>query len=334
MYPYLSVIIPTLNEEKFLPRLLSALAGQSRPPDEIIVADAGSVDGTVEVARKYSCRVVRGGLPARGRNEGAWAARGNVFLFLDADVLPDRTFLEKTLQEFERRRLDVATCYVAPLSERDIDSILHAFSNFYLRATQPIFPHAPGFCIFSRQEVHRAIGGFDGSLKLAEDHDYVQRASKVGRFGILSSAQIPVSVRRLDEDGRFNLSAKYFLVELRLMTGGKVQKELFDYRFGQHTASPVNGAGRGTLRLDWRERWRPFPPSWYEDFPPFYQHFQSHREEVIALIRRMQKRMTQWVGSNFTFSKEGERKRQVLSETIPDRRGQPGVDRDEMGAGG
>jgi len=73
--PRLSVIIPTLNEAGYLPLLLEALAAQTRPADEIIVADAGSVDGTAELARRRGARVVHGGTPAVGRNAGARRCR-------------------------------------------------------------------------------------------------------------------------------------------------------------------------------------------------------------------------------------------------------------------
>lgn len=55
--PHLSVIIPKLNKITNLPHLLDALAMQTRLPDEIIVADAGSKDGTAELAL---VRVVHG----------------------------------------------------------------------------------------------------------------------------------------------------------------------------------------------------------------------------------------------------------------------------------
>lgn len=68
----LSIIVPALNEEKYLPILLSQIKKQNFNSDsEIIVADAGSKDKTVEIARNYGCKIIPGGLPARGRNEGA-----------------------------------------------------------------------------------------------------------------------------------------------------------------------------------------------------------------------------------------------------------------------
>src|SRR5574341_89216 len=109
----LSVIIPTLNEAKTIPTLLDALDAQIRKPDEIIVADAGSTDGTPDVARGRGARVVRGGRPGPGRNAGARAAVGDLLFFLDADVVPRPEFFAKALGEFEVNGYAVATTLVA-----------------------------------------------------------------------------------------------------------------------------------------------------------------------------------------------------------------------------
>ena len=84
----LSIIIPTLNEEKYLPVLLESIKKQKFEGDyELIVADAGSQDKTVEIARNFGGKIVPGGLPAKGRNQGAAEARGDLFLFLKKTLL-------------------------------------------------------------------------------------------------------------------------------------------------------------------------------------------------------------------------------------------------------
>jgi len=241
----LSVIIPTLNEATNLPGLLDALSGQTRPPDEIVVADAGSVDGTAELAQQRGARVVRGGMPAVGRNAGARAAAGDVFLFFDADVLPPTDFIERALDEFTREGYAVATCPSATLDGDPADEIIIQAANLYLQVVQPISPHAPGYCILARREVHQAIGGFDESLKMSEDHDYVRRASQYGAFGVLTGARIPVSMRRLDKEGLPQLALKYLWCEMYALAGKPVRSMPFEYEFGAYQpAEPSAGAGR------------------------------------------------------------------------------------------
>lgn len=229
----LSIIIPTRNEEEYLPYLLRSIKAQTLAEYEIIVADAASTDRTREIAVEYGARVVEGGLPAKGRNLGAAAAQGEILLFLDADViLPDPWFVQKTVAEFERRKFGVATCRIKALSNKRIDKFFHTFFNYYMWVMRAALPHAPGFCIFARRDVHEAIGGFDETVTLAEDHDYVQRGSEVGKYGILKTYKIPVSVRRFERDGRFSTVAKYVLCELHMMTRGSVRHDKFNYTFG------------------------------------------------------------------------------------------------------
>ena len=76
-----SVVIPTLNEERDLPVLLDSLKKQTFRDFEIIVGDAGSKDKTREIAESHGARVVQGGMPGVGRNRGAAVANGE-YLFL------------------------------------------------------------------------------------------------------------------------------------------------------------------------------------------------------------------------------------------------------------
>lgn len=87
----ISIIIPTLNEEKHIGRLLSSLKPYSGL--EVIVADGGSTDRTLEIAEYYGVKKVSS-LPGRGRqqNKGAEAAAGEIFLFLHGDTFPPPDF--------------------------------------------------------------------------------------------------------------------------------------------------------------------------------------------------------------------------------------------------
>lgn len=232
--PKLSIVIPTLNEEDFLPLLLSSIKNQSFSDYEVIVADADSDDKTREIAKEYGCQITDGGLPGVGRNRGTEVARGKYILFLDADVLLPTNFLKNILAEFEEKKLDIAACGIYPLSEKKIDKFLHMAVNSYLKAIQFFMPHAPGFCILVKKTLHQAIGGFNEKILLAEDHDYVGRASKIGKFRYLTSEKIPISVRRLEKDGRLKIMIKYILCEAHLIFKGPVTTDIFKYRFGHY----------------------------------------------------------------------------------------------------
>lgn len=233
MEPLVSIIIPTYNEENFLPKLLRSIKRQTYRNKEVIVADAKSRDKTRELAASYGAKVVEGGAVAAGRNNGARCAKGDILLFLDADViLPDASFLWQTVMEFIRRHLGIATCLPVPISTKKIDHAFHDFFNVYIKLLGAMMPHAPGFCIMVRRDIHEKIGGFDEKIKLAEDHDYAEQAVKCGKFGVLKSRKIPVSIRRFDKDGRFKIAMKYVFCELHRMTLGSVKSDIFKYKFG------------------------------------------------------------------------------------------------------
>lgn len=229
----LSIVIPTKNEETCLPSLLRSIKKQSVQPEKIIVADADSADATRKIAKDFGAIVVAGGLPGKGRNMGAALVESDLILFLDADVeLPDADFLKRAVKEFENQGLDVATADVIPIKGNWYDRFSHEVYNFYVRLWGKVHPHAPGFFILIKRTLHQKIKGFDESIIFAEDHEYVGRAAKVGKFGFLNSVKIPVSVRRQNRDGRFNMAMKYVLAELHILFIGPIRHHHFNYTFG------------------------------------------------------------------------------------------------------
>jgi len=216
-----------------LPKLLKSIRKQAYKNKEVIVADARSTDKTCEIASGYGARVIEGGMPSIGRNNGAKKSKGEIILFLDADVvLPDAYFLESVIKEFERKGLDIATCYPVPIAGKSIDRLFHNIFNIYTEFLKSLMPHTPGFCILVRRALHEQVGGFDEETKLAEDHDYAKAAIKFGKFGIIKSRKIPVSIRRFEKDGRLNIVTKYFFCELHRLVFGPIKHDLFNYQFG------------------------------------------------------------------------------------------------------
>ena len=138
----LSIIIPTLNEEDYLPWLLNSIKKQDFVDYEIIIADAGSKDKTLSIAKSYGCKIVPGGLPAKGRNEGAKAAKGDMLIFLDSDVLiPHSKFIENSLAEFKKKNLDIAIFPLSIIKGKSIDKIAVSVWNKWIILVQKVFPH-------------------------------------------------------------------------------------------------------------------------------------------------------------------------------------------------
>ena len=93
MHKLLTIVIPCKNEERYIKHLLFALVEQGIGTTQIYLADANSTDSTRLLAENYAfelglnLKIIRGGLPAKGRNNGARLAKTPYLLFLDADVM-------------------------------------------------------------------------------------------------------------------------------------------------------------------------------------------------------------------------------------------------------
>ena len=229
----LSIIIPTYNEEEYLPKLLYSIKEQNFKDYEIIVADAGSRDRTREIAESSGCKVIRGGLPAYGRNNGAKIAEGEYLLFLDSDVILSAGYLKSAIKEFEEKDLGIAITQIIPLSDKNVDKVLHRFANFFMKRTESIKPHGAGcYGILTTKVLHEDAQGFDESLDFGEDSDYIERIGKNTTFKVLRNPRLLVSTRRLEKEGIKDLAFKYTKSTIYDFRGKKISAEELDYEFG------------------------------------------------------------------------------------------------------
>ena len=230
----LSVIIPTMNEERHVGSLLSDIAAQTREPEEVIVVDAGSTDDTVPVARRYPfARLLEGEPPvACGRNLGGRSATGEVLIFLDADVRLPRTFFEGFLEAFEGRRLDIGCPLYVPYRSTQVVEGLHALFNGLFKFSQGMLPSGAGHCITVRGEVFRGSRGFDANLKF-DDIELIRRLSRGRSFGIVEE-RVFVSDRRYRENGVPRMMLTYSLLAVCFALGKYGWANRIGYEFGRH----------------------------------------------------------------------------------------------------
>ena len=229
----ISIIIPTYNEEEYLPKLLESIKSQDFTDYEIIVADAQSDDNTREIAKEYGCVVVEGGLPGPGRNRGAEVAQGEILLFLDSDLELTENYLSNVIEEFESEDLGIAITQMTPLSEKKRDKYLHDLANWFMIAVENIKPHGAGcYGIISKKELHDEVGGFDENLSFGEDTDYIERVAEISEFKVLRNARIGVSTRRLEEEGLYTLLKQYGKSTVNDFRGKRTSAEDLGYEFG------------------------------------------------------------------------------------------------------
>ena len=234
-----------------MPCLLDSIKVQDFSDYEVIVADAKSKDRTREIAADYGCKVIEGGLPAVGRNAGAAAANGDFLFFLDSDVVLPHGFVRNVHDEMQDRYFDLATCEIRPLSNYRLDRVLHRMINLAVFLNLRLDPKAFGFCIFVTKRLFNRVSGFDETIYVAEDNDFVKRASNFRSLHYLTSAYVMVSIRRFEKEGRFAYMKKGVKLNLYRAFHGEIRNdEVVKYEFDQFDKPEEQEEGDF---LDWIE---------------------------------------------------------------------------------
>lgn len=260
--PRFSVIIPTLNEEKFLPNLLESLVSQTQKFFEVIVVDGASKDNTVTIAcafnKKLSIRVIEcdhARLPMQ-RNRGARLGRGAWLVFIDADsvLLP---YCLARLDEFVRKR-DAA--FVTPWGKPDSDLTQDALSallyNMFLEGGL-LFkrPISPGMFTAVVRSAFDAIGGYDESLQFAEDQNLSQRLSDHGvPLTILRETLYVWSMRRFRAQGILKPMQAYIRSWLMVLFTKQTFHYTPEYVMGGHVYAKKQRPIKGSRLRDYEKK--------------------------------------------------------------------------------
>ncbi|MBI2445822.1 glycosyltransferase [Candidatus Micrarchaeota archaeon] len=228
----LSVIVPALNEEKIICHTLRELKKRLPKGTQIVVADGKSTDGTAALARKYADVVYERGRDwqaasiAAGRNAGARKAKGDIFLFNDADTLPQKEFVDKAL-EILRMQPDVVSvgCVVRPDVSDWNTQLFFSILNGIVRVSTAIGrPVIAGNCVFYRADAFWKVHGFDEDMHASEDQDLSLRVSKIGRVVLLTQYTAYTSNRRLQQMGFLGLLNDWGHTTVNFLLGKKTKR--------------------------------------------------------------------------------------------------------------
>nr|MBI5455445.1 glycosyltransferase [Candidatus Levybacteria bacterium] len=236
----LSIVVPTLNEEKYLPLLLESFLNQTKKNFEIIVADGKSDDKTVENANKFKDRLdleiieVERKNVAHQRNAGGRVAKGDYVVFMDADYLVKKNFVEACFLEAEKEDADLIIPFSYPITSNILWQMYFKIQN-YICIVSSLFgkPFGVASGNLIKKESFLKMGGYNESVFVFEDQYFFQVAKR-HKLKIKYSNKIKMyfSLRRVAKDGVFGYFYFNIYATLYYVFKGPVVKKFYDYQMG------------------------------------------------------------------------------------------------------
>jgi len=252
--PLFSVVIPALNEELFLPKLLASLSQQTTKDFEVIVVDGSSKDNTVLRAKEYEQKLPKltvivskkASLPLQ-RNLGARAAAGTWLAFIDADSILMPYFFARVVQYIGEKHPSLLTTWFQPDSGKTGDAMFTLLGNMTIEGSVMFHrPMAPGPLTMVLKSAYEAVGGYDEAHAYHEDVDFGLRLAQKGiTLDILRETLFVWSLRRIRNEGAFRVVQQYIRSALPVLFFNKTMKYMPGYIMGGHL---YNGKKRKPLK--------------------------------------------------------------------------------------
>ncbi len=236
----ISVIIPALDEEKLLPGLLAQLTTGlcAQHEVELVLSDGGSRDHTLEIAGARGITIVRHAgehrqTIAEGRNVGADAARGDILVFINADIRfsdPD-LFFTRLRATLARPGIAAVTCrvHVFPEEETTLDRAFHIVHNGYVALLNAIGEGmGRGECQALTRDMFERAGRYNETMAAGEDYDLFRRVRKRGRIVFLRDVLVFESPRRFRKYGYFSIVKDWTRNALAVILRNKSSSDIWD----------------------------------------------------------------------------------------------------------
>ena len=215
-FSLMSVIIPTLNEEKRLRKALDSLTVQTFQNYEVVIADGGSTDKTQDIALEYGCKFVN--VPktrphdvSTAKNVGVDASEGDAIFLLDADMYLDPNAFEVIDEKYDDPAVVGVALKVLPSDSTRIETLSYEFNNVmaYIGNAIGIQELSYFSCHSYRTEAFKKVGGFRTDLLACEDLDISLRARYLGKYVVTHQAVLWTDPRRLREWSNTGYAARY-----------------------------------------------------------------------------------------------------------------------------
>jgi glycosyltransferase involved in cell wall biosynthesis len=235
-----SIIIPTLNEEKLLESTLRQFSPSLKKlfNIETIISDGRSKDKTIKIAEEFADKVV---LPpdssiqniSKGRNLGAGAASGNILYFMNADTrIPDiEGFFLKTTGVFKNTSVAAIACpiKVFPEEEKLSDKLFHfCYNNYVNLLNKTGMGMGRGECHIVRKSIFTKVNGYNEELAAGEDYDLYKRIRGYGKIKFLSDVVVFESPRRYRKYGYLSVFADWTRNSLSVLFRNKSVSKSWD----------------------------------------------------------------------------------------------------------
>jgi len=211
-----SIIIPILNEEMFIDRILSFFANSEFSPHEIIVSDGGSEDSSLQLVRKYtSVKIHHSSKKCRAAqmNEAAKLyASGEVYYFVHADVVPPKTWFTD-IQESLKEKINIGGYRFKFDSTRPLLKLNSWMTRFNILSFR-----GGDQTIFITRELFKALNGYK-DWSIMEEYDLIKRAGELGSSYKLIQKDVLVSARKYDNNNYFKINFANLLSWLKFRLG-------------------------------------------------------------------------------------------------------------------
>ena len=244
--PSLSIIIPVLNEEKYLPTLLTDLSRQTYTDFEVIVVDGQSKDRTVEKANHFAHRLPKLTIlnseirnVCCQRNQGVTSAASDLILFMDADNRVPPYFLQGLKYRVDLTDPDIFTTWISADENSSnslaIATIINLYFDLQKRTDNP--PTIEAMLGF-KKEVFKKLKGFNPKLAINEGNDIVKKAIKKGfHFELYQDPTYSFSLRRLQKQGTLRMIGTVSQLEINRLLGRKLSNQKISQLY------PMQGGG-------------------------------------------------------------------------------------------
>jgi len=182
-----SVIILTKNSVSTVQKSIESIFRQTRKPDEVVVVDGNSSDGTLDFVKKYAIKLIaEPGLGfGHARNLGVKNASGDIVFFLDSDCYAEPNWIENALLSFRSNPEIVGVTGPTHLwnSESGVARfIAHVGGRINMPTKRKFVRIAPTMNLALKREVINEIGGFDETLIRCEDTDLTYKISQTHKI--------------------------------------------------------------------------------------------------------------------------------------------------------